>query len=560
MSKFKHGLTVDRDTEDPMRRPRPASQEGYNYPSESFARKETHQRLSNKREQFSNIRPYNSSASLEVRREYHQQQRERDFFSSSPSHDTASDHGPPPGHGLPPGHEPPPGHELFINSRESLATSVIGSYDYDLSDYYYSNRTFNVSSPNFQQPRPNDNMSRDTLSPLAAQLANPKSSSRPVTPTSQPRNMPRNLSPSDPNNRNSSSSYLSASRKSGNPAQVSNYSQSPHSPNPSNSSYISRSTNSPPSPYIVPDSHSFQISSSNVNQQQLPPHSTFVQPSKLSQRVSQESLIDPFFESQGNSASIPLDTSNSVQQQKSEMELPGQTPLSQKLHPQPKPPSRSPSQYSLQAPRAADQQPRPLYKANSTSSLHQNSNIDPESIAQPLSLEDYVHKAIKYHEDNELEKSANYLRIAAELGSPAAMVLYGIALRHGWGCKVDAGLAFKYLQKAAEFAVSDPAKRKESVSLSSVTGELVLAIYELGVSFRHGWGVLKNKTTAAYYFEIAANLGDPDAQNDIGLCYYKGEGVKKDMKMAAKYYRMAHAQGQGTMGNSWIFKSKYDDA
>jgi len=24
--------------------------------------------------------------------------------------------------------------------------------------------------------------------------------------------------------------------------------------------------------------------------------------------------------------------------------------------------------------------------------------------------------------------------------------------------------------------------------------------------------------------------GDPDAQNDIALCYYKGEGVKKDMK------------------------------
>jgi hypothetical protein len=28
--------------------------------------------------------------------------------------------------------------------------------------------------------------------------------------------------------------------------------------------------------------------------------------------------------------------------------------------------------------------------------------------------------------------------------------------------------------------------------------------------------------------------------------------------MAAKYYRKADKQGQGIMGNSWIWKSKYD--
>jgi len=95
--------------------------------------------------------------------------------------------------------------------------------------------------------------------------------------------------------------------------------------------------------------------------------------------------------------------------------------------------------------------------------------------------------------------------------------------------------------------------------MSSFRGDLTLAIYELGVCFRHGWGIPKSKATAAHYFEIAANMGDPDAQNDIALCYYKGEGVKKDMKMAAKYYRMADAQGHGTMGNSWIFKEKYND-
>lgn len=68
----------------------------------------------------------------------------------------------------------------------------------------------------------------------------------------------------------------------------------------------------------------------------------------------------------------------------------------------------------------------------------------------------------------------------------------------------------------------------------------------------------KNIATAAYYFEIASNLGDPDAQNDLGFCYSHGQGVKKDNFKAAKYYRMADRQGNGIVGNSWIWKSKYD--
>jgi TPR repeat protein len=42
--------------------------------------------------------------------------------------------------------------------------------------------------------------------------------------------------------------------------------------------------------------------------------------------------------------------------------------------------------------------------------------------------------------------------------------------------------------------------------MSAAKGELVMAIYELGVSFRHGWGVYKDKKTACYYFKIAAEL------------------------------------------------------
>jgi TPR repeat protein len=37
-----------------------------------------------------------------------------------------------------------------------------------------------------------------------------------------------------------------------------------------------------------------------------------------------------------------------------------------------------------------------------------------------------------------------------------------------------------------------------------------------------------------------------------------GDGVKKDLYKAAYYFRLADAQGFGLVGNSWIYKDKYD--
>ena len=59
-------------------------------------------------------------------------------------------------------------------------------------------------------------------------------------------------------------------------------------------------------------------------------------------------------------------------------------------------------------------------------------------------------------------------------------------------------------------------------------GELVLAIYELGNCFRHGWGVNKDPLAARSYYETAANLGDVDSMNEVAWCYEHGFGGKKD--------------------------------
>lgn len=62
----------------------------------------------------------------------------------------------------------------------------------------------------------------------------------------------------------------------------------------------------------------------------------------------------------------------------------------------------------------------------------------------------------------------------------------------------------------------------------------------------------KDKKVALSYFELAANLGDPDAQSELGFCYSTGRGCKKDLKKAAKYYRKAAEQGMISYGMQWM--------
>lgn len=102
--------------------------------------------------------------------------------------------------------------------------------------------------------------------------------------------------------------------------------------------------------------------------------------------------------------------------------------------------------------------------------------------------------------------------------------------RHGWGIPPNAPLAITYLSQAASNAAA-----VESAALSSgmkkggaAKGELVLAIYELANSYRHGWGVEKDPVAARSYYETAANLGDTDAMNEVARCYEEGFGGKKD--------------------------------
>ncbi|ELR01928.1 hypothetical protein GMDG_05106 [Pseudogymnoascus destructans 20631-21] len=177
--------------------------------------------------------------------------------------------------------------------------------------------------------------------------------------------------------------------------------------------------------------------------------------------------------------------------------------------------------------------------------------------------DDNIQEAIRLHESGSLEEATRMFGRLADPGgenNALSQVLYGLALRHGWGCTADPAQAMQYLTAAASNAASieEAALRAGSAKGGAAKGELVLAIFELANSFRHGWGVKKDPVAAKQYYETAANLGDTDAMNEAGWCYLEGFGCKKDKMESAKYYRLAEKGGNKLIGNGWIWKPKYD--
>ena len=66
---------------------------------------------------------------------------------------------------------------------------------------------------------------------------------------------------------------------------------------------------------------------------------------------------------------------------------------------------------------------------------------------------------------------------------------------------------------------------------------------ELASAYFSGHGVARDDQRAAYWYEKAANSGDPGAQEEIGYFYQAGIGVKRDPARAAKWFERAAAGG-----------------
>lgn len=69
---------------------------------------------------------------------------------------------------------------------------------------------------------------------------------------------------------------------------------------------------------------------------------------------------------------------------------------------------------------------------------------------------------------------------------------------------------------------------------------------ELGMDYFLGRGVQRSEEKAAYWYEKAANAGDPVAQQEIGYFYQAGIGVTRDPARAAHWFQLAAAGGLPT--------------
>ena len=69
------------------------------------------------------------------------------------------------------------------------------------------------------------------------------------------------------------------------------------------------------------------------------------------------------------------------------------------------------------------------------------------------------------------------------------------------------------------------------------------AQYNIGVMYDEGAGVDQDLVLAAGWYRRAGEQGFMDAQTNLGIMYYHGQGVDCDQQQAAKWFRMAADQG-----------------
>ncbi|MGD2137780.1 MAG: tetratricopeptide repeat protein [Gammaproteobacteria bacterium] len=71
----------------------------------------------------------------------------------------------------------------------------------------------------------------------------------------------------------------------------------------------------------------------------------------------------------------------------------------------------------------------------------------------------------------------------------------------------------------------------------------VEAQFNLGVMFDEGAGVAQDLAAAADWYRKAAEQGFIDAQTNLGIMYFHGLGVERDHGEAARWFRQAADQG-----------------
>ena len=159
------------------------------------------------------------------------------------------------------------------------------------------------------------------------------------------------------------------------------------------------------------------------------------------------------------------------------------------------------------------------------------------------------------------KKALAYYRKGAEAGFPAAMLKYGDFIAQGKVPDMGVNDAIAWFEKSAMGACPEAFYRLGVYALSGIGMEKntmlsyqffydgaklghLHAQYELAKLYLMDKGpVVKDESTAFYWFEKAALQGEPAAQYQLSVCYSKGIGCKPDTQKAMEWMRQAALSG-----------------
>jgi uncharacterized protein len=135
-----------------------------------------------------------------------------------------------------------------------------------------------------------------------------------------------------------------------------------------------------------------------------------------------------------------------------------------------------------------------------------------------------AHKASSIDPKNVCSEAFELLKIAANQGDVFALYNLGLSYRHGLGVKQD------YEEAAKWFAMA-------------VAKDFPDAFNALGIELYLGRGVDQDFAAAIEHFSYAAIGGVSNANYNLGIAYFEGRGVTKDKSIAYNLIRSAAQDG-----------------
>ncbi len=134
-------------------------------------------------------------------------------------------------------------------------------------------------------------------------------------------------------------------------------------------------------------------------------------------------------------------------------------------------------------------------------------------------------------------EAVKWYRKAAEQGDEYAQHNLGVCYLYGYGVDKDLKKAKELFQESLNKGIEESKEKLEEIEEHE------------RIEFAHNQKIIgdnyynkKEYKTAIVYYRQAAELGNADAQNRLGICYFNGDGINQDYEEAIKLFRASATQ------------------